>query len=82
MDSTIYSHKELIDLFSECINKRRFIDKSVNGIKIKTWGGVNDENGFNLYNFYRPRNLFTEPAKCMERPDIILFYQSGISAIV
>lgn len=27
-----YSHKELIDLFSECINKRRFIDKTVNGI--------------------------------------------------
>lgn len=77
-----YSHKELIDLFSDCITKRRFIDKTVNGIKINTWGGVNNEEGFNLYNFYRPRNFFTEPAKCMERPDIILFYQSGISAIV
>lgn len=77
-----YSHKELIDLFSDCITKRRFIDKTLNGNKIKTWGGVNNEEGFNLYNFYRPRNFFTEPAKCMERPDIILFYQSGISAIV
>ncbi|WP_242349550.1 hypothetical protein, partial [Mucispirillum schaedleri] len=78
----LYSHKELIDLFSYCITKRRFLDKTVNGNKIKTWGGVNNEEGFNLYNFYRPRNFFTEPAKCMERPDIILFYQSGISAIV
>lgn len=48
-----YSHKELIDLFSDCITKRRFVDKTVNGIQTKTWGGVNNEEGFNLYNFYR-----------------------------
>ncbi len=69
----LYSHKELIDLFSDCITKRRFLDKTVNGIKTNTCGGVTSKDNFNLYNFYRPRNLFTEPAKCTERPDIILF---------
>ena len=39
----LYSHKELIDLFSDCITKRRFLDKTVNGNKIKTWGGVNNK---------------------------------------
>ncbi len=63
-----YSHKELIDFFSKCINKRRFIDKTVNGIKTNTWGGVTSKDSFNLYNFYRPRIFFTEPAKCTEQP--------------
>lgn len=73
-------HSQLIDLFVSCIKNKRYIDNRTQNI---VWyKGSQDETSFNLYNFYRPRIYFTEPAKCLERPDIILFYQHGISAIV
>lgn len=73
-------HAELIKLFVNCIKNKRYID---NRTQHSIWyKGSQDETSFNLYNFYRPRIYFIEPAKCLERPDVILFYQHGISAIV
>lgn len=74
------NHSELIALFVDCIKNKRYIDNRNN--QSIWYKGSQDETSFNLYNFYRPRIYFTEPAKCLERPDIILFYQHGISAVV
>ena len=74
------NHSELIALFVDCIKTKKYIDnRNQNTVWYK---GSQDETSFNLYNFYRPRIYFTEPAKCLERPDVILFYQHGISAVV
>lgn len=74
------NHSELITLFIECIKNKRYMD---NRTQSSIWyHGTKDETSFNLYNFYRPRNYFIEPAKCLERPDVILFYQNRISAVI
>ena len=78
--------EQLIELFIDCIDKRRFISEISSKDEYDLQQRKTNEYSFNVNSFYRPKIYY----KYMQlgilpkdiRPDFLLFHNSGESSII
>lgn len=77
---------QLIDLFSECINKRRFVSQISSEDEYNLMQRKTEEYSFNTNLLYRPKIYYQYMQLGMLpkdiRPDFLLFHNSGESSII